>query len=110
MRRLTAALGLLIVFAVFGSASAPAATSAGAKHCQNVVLRNPDGTVYTRTKGLSQRNSSCPEARKVARAFLHGSEGADSPPRPYGFRCSRGADGVSCRKGRKVVTWSWYRD
>jgi hypothetical protein len=110
MRRLTAGLALLMVLIAWAPAAASAAPNSGFKRCKNVVIRTGIGTVYTQTNGLFQRNTSCTEARKVARRYLSGSEGNEATPRPLGYRCSGGADGVSCKKGRKIVTWGYYQD
>lgn len=95
---LTAILGLPVLC----SALAPAAADA-ARRCKDVVLRLPDGSVYTRTAGLSARRTSCRAARKVARARL-GDDGA-GPFRYYGYRCRSRGRGTTCTKGRRRVRW-----
>lgn len=91
--------------------AAETATAAGYKRCADVIIRNGDGGVYTRTRGLFHLRASCRTARTVARRYLSGIEGnAGLAPRPLGFRCSGGQDGVACKKGRQRVTWGYYQD
>ena len=84
-----------------------AATTHG---CEDVVIRTPDGSVYTRTYELLAWRTGCEQARQVVRAYLHRSEGAVSRPRPFGFRCRTGRPGGRCRKGVAIVWWSWDLD
>jgi hypothetical protein len=99
-RALTAAVLMLSLTA----ASAPA--GAASRECKDVVLRTGDGSVYTRTHDLRAARAPCRTARRVARIFLHESEGTGNV-RPLGFTCRRSGEGVRCRKTRRRVTWSW---
>ena len=102
---LTAAL---IVLAPLVAADTAAAQSH--KRCKDVILYQ-NGSVYTRTHGLWAKRETCKQARRVARKYLTGAEGNAGPaPRPYGYRCQGGQDGVSCTKGRRHVTWGYYDD
>jgi hypothetical protein len=96
--------------AMLGCLALPVTASAGGggslERCRNVVLRTGDGSVYTRTRELGARNVTCRTARRVARIFLHGSEG-EGEVRPLGYDCRSRAAGVVCRKSRKRVSWSW---
>ncbi len=81
------------------------------KRCSDVIIRNGDGSVYTRTYGLWAHRVSCRTARTVSRRYLQGAEGNAGPaPRPLGFRCEGGSDGVACKKGRKRISWGFYAD
>ncbi len=80
----------------------------GYERCDDVIIRNSDGSVYTRTHGLFVKNVGCHKGRRVARKYLV-DDGA-GPKNPLGFSCSGGSDGVACRKGRKHVTWGYYFD
>lgn len=87
------------------------ANAASYKRCADVIIRTGDGGVYTRTRGLFHLRASCKTARSVARRYLSASEGnAGRAPRPLGFRCRGGSDGVACKKGRQRVTWGYYHD
>jgi hypothetical protein len=86
------------------------AERAASRRCNNVVVRDHEGNVYTQTNGLWAIKVRCRKARRVARHYLTHSEGNADPVRPYGFRCRGGEDGVSCRKGTRIVTWGWYYD
>ena len=95
------------LLAVAPSLALGGATSSG--RCSDVVIRTGDGSVYTRTQGLvGSGGVSCATARRVARIYLTLSEGAD-PVRPLSYRCSVRSDGsgVSCRRGKKTVRWSY---
>lgn len=80
----------------------------GYNRCRDVVIRNSDGGVYTRTRGLFQKNASCRLARKLARRYL--ANDGIRPPRTLGFICDGGSDGVACSNGEKRVTWGYYYD
>lgn len=98
---------LAAVIACLALPVAADATAGGSlERCRNVVILTGDGSVYTRTHGLRARRATCRTARRVARIFLHGSEGAEQV-RPLGYDCRNSGEGVVCRKGRKRVTWSW---
>jgi hypothetical protein len=86
--------------------TAGAAGGGSLERCRDVVIRTGDGSVYTRTHELRARNATCRTARRVARIFLHGSEG-QGQVRPLGYDCRSRAGGVVCRKDRKRVSWSW---
>jgi hypothetical protein len=101
------AVVLVLVLAAF-CASAAAVTPVPYKRCQDVIIRNYDGSVYTRTRGLFAKRTSCRIARKVAHWFLV-NDGSVTP-HPQGFTCIGGSDGVSCRKGGRRVSWGYYRD
>ena len=94
--------------------SAPAGAAPGRaepQRCRDVVLYNAPGVVFTQTRGLWAIRTSCRIARVVSRRYLSRSEGNAGPRvRPLGFRCSGGADGVACRKGKRTVTWGYYID
>jgi hypothetical protein len=94
------------------AAWSPGTASAATPHrCRDVVIRTGSGAIHTRTTGLFGIGVGCTTARKVARYYLSRNEGnAGGPVRPYGYRCSGGEDGVSCRKGRRIVTWGFYAD
>jgi hypothetical protein len=110
------AAAVAILFAGVLAAVAPggqsSANAAKVKRCRDVIIRNPDGSVYTRTHGLFAIRTSCSKARRVARIYLHRAEGNGSgrPVRPLGFTCSGGSDGVACHKGRRRVSWGYYYD
>lgn len=112
-RRLLALLGATAALAATAMAG-PASEQADAasyKRCSDVVLRTGDGSVYTQTQGLWAKRASCRTARRVARSYMQGAEGnAGAAPRPLGYRCAGGADGVACKKGRKRITWGYYID
>jgi len=86
------------------------AERAAPRRCKNVVVHDGEGNVYTRTNGLWAIKVRCRKARRVARYYLTHAEGNAEPVRPYGYRCRGGEDGVSCRKGTRIVTWGWYYD
>ena len=96
----------------------PAATSASAapgssepERCRDVVIRNGLGDVYTQTRGLWAIRTTCATARMVSRRYFKRREGTAHPARRIlGFRCDGGDDGVSCRKGQRIVTWGYYDD
>lgn len=75
--------------------------------CADVIIRTGDGSVYTRTRSLVAVGAGCATARRVARAFLAGSEGSDASPRPLGYVCTNSGSGVSCRRGARRVRWSY---
>lgn len=101
---LAMAVCICALASVGGADEAKSATTHG---CKNVMIRTPDGSVYTRTDELLAWRIGCERARRVVRAYLHRSEGVASPPRPFGFRCRTGAAGGRCRKGVSTVWWSW---
>jgi hypothetical protein len=106
-RRLRQTLSLTaLVTCLAVPVAASAAGGESLERCRNVVIRTGDGSVYTRTHELRARNAGCPTARRVARIFLHGSEG-EGEVRPLGYNCRNRAAGVVCRKDRKRVSWSW---
>ena len=79
------------------------------RRCRDVVIRNPDGGVYTQTEGLFQKRTGCRVARRLARKYM--ANDGIHPPRTLGFTCEGGSDGVACRKGvKKRVTWGYYFD
>lgn len=80
----------------------------GYERCKNVVIRNQDGSVYTRTNGLFVLKTSCRVGRAVAHKYLvnDGAKGGKT----LGFKCDGGSDGVACEKGPKRVTWGYYFD
>ena len=73
-------------------------------HCRDVVIRNGNGSIFTRTYGLSKRRVPCTTARQVARKFIS-FEGEGGPPRPLGFKCSFTSRGVKCKRGYQLVDW-----
>jgi hypothetical protein len=101
---------VLIVSATTFAATAPAAPSASRSYklCKNVVIRNSDESVYTRTHGLFVERTNCGTGRRVARKYLV--DDGDGAKNPLGFHCSGGTDGVACRNGRKKVTWGYTYD
>jgi hypothetical protein len=84
------------------------AASAAYKRCRDVILRNADGSLYTRTRGLFEKHTTCGVARRLARRYL--ADDGESGASLFGFTCSGGGDGVACRKGRRRVTWGYYSD
>ena len=84
--------------------------SAKSRNCTDVVLRNPNGSVWTQTHLLIAVGTTCRRARKVARYYLSHSEGNDQTPRPYGYRCRawRDSAGVDCRRRRALVSWGYH--
>lgn len=104
------ALAATVATAILLIAS-PGNAFAGAeyKRCKDVKIY-VNGNIYARTYGLFQKRTTCRQARRVARKVLHGSEGSEAAPHPFGYSCRSGEDGVACRKGRKRVTWGYYYD
>jgi hypothetical protein len=89
-------------------ASSPAVRSVAYQRCKDVVIRNEDGSVYTQTKGLFQKNAGCAPARRLAHRYL-----ANDGVRPatlLGYTCTGGVDGVSCKRGNRRITWGYYID
>jgi hypothetical protein len=92
-----------------GAASATrVASAANPSRCKNVSVAHRPGRTHTHTNGLFAINTSCGTARRVARIYLTHNE--DPAIKPLGYRCRGGADGVSCRKGRRTVTWGYTFD
>lgn len=90
------------------SSSGVGALGRGYDRCRDVIIRNQDGSVYTRTNGLFVLKTSCRVGRAVAHKYL-----ADDGVRggkTLGFKCRGGSDGVACEKSRKRVTWGYYFD
>lgn len=85
-----------------------ASASSAYKRCHDVTLRNPNGSIYTRTSGLFAKHATCALARRLARVYLSNDAEHDEPV--LGFTCSGGGDGVACVKGRRHVTWGYYFD
>jgi hypothetical protein len=98
----------LLLLVPAGAVRAEADTASAYKRCRDIVLRNPDGSIYTQTHGLFEKHAACGLARRLARRYL--SDDGVRPARILGFVCSGGSDGVACRKGRKRVTWGYYFD
>ncbi|HEX6689231.1 MAG TPA: hypothetical protein VF085_11310 [Solirubrobacterales bacterium] len=90
---------------VVGTA-ADRATGSDARRCRDVVIRNYDGTVYTRTYDLAAAGIGCPLARAVAHSVLV-DDGAEAPRDPHRFTCSRSAAGVVCRREEARIRWSY---
>ena len=83
-------------------------SAVASRTCRNVIMR-VNGAVYARTYGLTAKRVGCTVARRVARGWLEGAEGADTP-RPLGYRCRHvEPNGFSCRKGSRTVRWSGVR-
>jgi hypothetical protein len=63
-----AAAVILIAGALAAVAPAGQSSANGAKvkRCRDVIIRNPDGSVYTRTHGLFAIRTSCSKARRVS--------------------------------------------
>ena len=103
-------LALLLTVFLVGIAAGATVNAQGTSsmRCADVFIRLPDGTVYTRTRRLSQVRTTCNVARRVARGYLSGAEGNAGPaPRPLGYRCRSRGSGVACAKGTRRVTWSY---
>ncbi|WP_217924871.1 hypothetical protein [Miltoncostaea oceani] len=84
------------------------------RRCANVIVRNPDGSVYARSRnGVFAVRTTCPVARRVAFAVLNADDGDNPLPRPEGFRCRLVGQssqlGVLCSKGRQSVRWTFGR-
>lgn len=76
-------------------------------YCEDVVIYQGDGSIYTQTVNLKKKHTSCKIARSVARQWLSGAEGSATEPHPHGFRCRGGDNGMTCRKGNRRVVWTW---
>lgn len=101
---------LISVAAIACLAAAAPASAAPLKNCGAATYK-VNGVVYTKTDALWQRRTSCKTARAVFRAYVRGTEGAETRPRRFhGYRCTGGSDGVSCHRGKRLVTWGWYYD
>ena len=83
------------------------ATSPTMTRCRDVIVRDGLGNVYTRTRRLRASSIRCRRARAVARRYLHGAEGNADPVSPFGFPCTPGGAGVTCRKDRWRIRWAW---
>lgn len=96
--------------ALLGAVMATIPAHGSAHHrCSSVVLRSPDGTVFTGAYDLRARGVSCIQARRVARAFLRGSEGAGAV-HPFEFRCAPSAPSylaVVCIRRHSSVIWHY---
>lgn len=118
---LSAVLLVLLLFPTMASATVPSTwrgpdkgttpsvhavsgLRASKHHCRDVVIRNGNGSIFTRTYGLSKRRVPCTTARQVARKFIS-FEGEGGPPRPLGFKCSFTSRGVKCKRGYQRVDW-----
>jgi len=83
---------------------------AGYKRCGGVALPGGSLDKHTKTEEVFASGTDCRTARRVARIYLREREARGRTVRPLGFRCSGGADGVACRKGKRRVTWGYYFD
>ncbi len=102
-RTLLAAVATVVGFAAFAGPSAAVDTSY--RPCKDVVY-SVNGSVYARTYALEAKNVGCTTARTVARSWLRGSEGADTP-RPLGYRCRLSAEiSMTCKKSGRTVRWT----
>jgi hypothetical protein len=100
---------LVVLTAVLVAALPGASSGASARRCRDVVVRNPDGSVYLRTNGLFAVRVGCRKARRVARRWISGAEGNTQVPRPLGFECRSAGRGFVCSKGRQRVRWRYPR-
>lgn len=100
---LACSLGLLLALVSLWPPGS--AEGAEARPCRDVVIRNQDGSIYTRTDGLYAKGVSCRRARQIAYAFLV--DDGEPSPEPHGFQCAPRADGSggACRRGAKRVSW-----
>lgn len=89
------------------TASQPSGTSAqaGAARCPEAIIYQGTG-IFTQTKGLRALNIGCARARAIAYRFLSSSDSIETDT--SGFTCSRGAQGVRCRKGRTRISWGYF--
>lgn len=97
----------LCALGLWTSAGATTGQAATAHTCKDVVIRVGNGVVYTRTEKLVAWKIGCRKARRVVRAFLTGAEGAETRPKPFGFRCKSSQPGGRCEKGKAIVWWSY---
>lgn len=95
-------LPLLLLFGISGQAQA-----ASYSYCEDVVIYQGDGSIYTQTVNLKKKRTSCKIARSVARQWLSEAEGSATEPHPHGYRCRGGDNGITCRKGKRRVVWTW---
>lgn len=104
--RLLTVVGASLCIAIATMLVLPTAGS-GASRCQDVIIRNSGGSVYTRTRSLFASQVRCSTARRVAYGYLV--LDGEGPKRPLGYRCRSRSDGrgVTCRKGRATVRWKY---
>lgn len=77
--------------------------------CAEVVIRNPDGSIYAQTHHLHTDGVGCKKGRKVAKARM-ADDGAGGS-RYYGFSCRDASDGsrIRCKRGsHKHVAWRLF--
>jgi len=107
-QRFFAGLGViaLAVFAIGPTTEAGAEAHGAPTQCQDIVIRNYDGSIYTRTYNLSQKNTGCGLTRRLAHRYL--ANDGERPPTLLGFQCAGDANGVSCRDRDRRVTWEYH--
>jgi hypothetical protein len=90
----------------------PSPAAAGAvtvKRCGGTTITTPDGIVLWRIVAIRAYRVTCARARGIARDWTSASEGADTDPRPRGYRCYRQRTGrVYCARGTSSsVSWGY---
>ncbi len=98
-------LACVCTVAVLASLLGAGHASAHPRSCRNVVIRNADGSIYTRTHALRAKRVGCRRARKIAHARLVDDGAGKGKYR--GFECRSSASGVHCHRHRKRVSWRY---